>query len=346
VTDVDLGSGLEPAKEYVLAQEPDVPHWAENLLFAMYDPTNDVGLWLHLGTIPNRWHLWEDRVLITLPGDAGVLTSRSYHQTPPERRPGAGNLYFECLEPFRRWRVSAEALGIRTSYDEMQTQLVRDGPKDHFQIELDITCRTPVWDLHAAAQQSTGRGSMRDQSWASEHYEQLYTAVGHVSLPTGDIAFEGTGWRDHSRGPRGGGTGAPWGGHVIMGAYFPGSDRGIGLCRYYAPGGGVTLEGAYVSQRGVMHHAEVVDATRLDELRKDGEVLRFAARSDLGDVELEAQTTTSLWTMLKRSTHYYGIDPTGRLGSVYVLNFAELDWDGEPGHLYVERSNAPPDEPS
>jgi hypothetical protein len=66
----------------------------------------------------------------------------------------------------------------------------------------------------------------------------------------------------------------------------------------------------------------------------------------LGDVELEAQTTTSLWTMLKRSTHYYGIDPTGRLGSVYVLNFAELDWDGEPGHLYVERSNAPPDEPS
>jgi hypothetical protein len=345
VTRVDLANGLDPVKEYVRTEQPDVPHWSENLLFAIYDGANDVGLWLHLGTVPNRWQLWEDRVLITLPDDGGVLTSRSYHRTPPERRPGAANLYAECIEPFRRWRVVAEGLAVRTPYEVMRTQLVADGPKDYYSLALEITCRTPVWDLHAAAQQSTGRGSMREQSWASEHYEQLYTATGRMSLPTGDITFDGTGWRDHSRGPRGAGTGAPWGGHVIMGAYFPGSDRGVGLCRYYAPKGGVTLEGAYVAEQGVMHHAEVVDASRLGALRKDGEPLQFALRSEHGHVRLEATTRTSLWTMLKRSTHYYGVDPTSSLGSVYVLNFAQLEWDGEPGYLYVERSEAPPDEP-
>jgi hypothetical protein len=50
--------------------------------------------------------------------------------------------------------------------------------------------------------------------------------------------------------------------------------------------------------------------------------------------------------MLKRSTHYYGVDPTAGLGSIYVLNFARVEWDGEVGELYVERSEALPPEPT
>jgi hypothetical protein len=342
VTGVDLANGLDPDKDDVRAAAAAVPFWSENFLFAMYDAGHDVGLWLHLGTIPNRWHLWEDRVLVTLPGNGGVLTSRSYRRTPPEERPGGANLLFTRVEPFRRWRVTAETLATRTSYDEMSSGLVHDGHKDHVSLDLDVTCRTPVWDMHAMIRKGNGRGSMQSQSWASEHYEQLYTVTGRVTLPTGDIAFDGTGWRDHSRGPRGGETGAPWGGHVIMGAYFPDSDRGVGLCRYFHPDGGVTLEGAYVTEAGVMHAAEALEAPRIDVLRKDGELLRFGLRrSDDVEVWLDARTTTSLFTMLQRSVHYFGIDPAGSLGSVYVLNFATLDWDGEHGSLYVERSAAP-----
>lgn len=91
-----------------------------------------------------------------------------------------------------------------------------------------------------------------------------------------------------------------------------------------------------------MHSAQVLDASRLGELVKAGEPLSFGVRSDLGEVRIKAETTTSMWTMLKRSVHYYGIDPTGSLGSAYVLNFARFELDGEPGHLYVERSEAPP----
>jgi hypothetical protein len=307
----------------------------------LYDAHHDIGVWMHLGTMPSDWEVWEDRVLVALPGDLGVLTQRSYLRTPPERRPGAANLAASCVEPFRRWNVAFDGFGVRTPYERMQREIVRDGVQEYCSIDLEVSGHTPVWDLHAAARHDTGRGSMREQSWASEHYEQACDAVGTIRLPSIDleIEFEGTGWRDHSRGPRGAGTGRPWGGHVIVGAYLPESKRAVGLCRYYTPDGDVSLEGAYLAVDGELHHAAVTDASRLRALCTRGEELRFALTSDIGDVAIEATTTTSLFTMLRSSRQYYGIDPTGGLGMVYVVNFARWEWDGEPATLYVERSD-------
>jgi hypothetical protein len=50
---------------------PDIPAWTENLLFSPYDAVNDVGMWLHLGTVADKWEMWEDRVLVALPGRGG-----------------------------------------------------------------------------------------------------------------------------------------------------------------------------------------------------------------------------------------------------------------------------------
>lgn len=336
---LDLSSGYDPAVEQVTSERPDIAMWSENMLFAVYDPALDVGLWMHLGTMPTDWGFWEDRVLLSLPDDGGVLTQRSYLRTPPERQPAGANLSATCLEPFRRWQVTFDGWGVRTPYERMRTRLVEDGVQEQFRVDLEITATTPVWNLHHAAQQETGRGSMSEQGWATEHYEQVYRAVGTVQLPGGPpLEFDGTGWRDHSRGPRG--IARPWGGHVIIGAYLPESGRALGLCRYYAAeGGGVTLEGGYVVQDDVLHHARVTGASRLTDLVKQGERLSFGLSSDLGDIAIEAVTRTSMFTMLRSSRHYYGIDPTGGLGMVYVLNYADWTWDGEPATLYVERSD-------
>jgi hypothetical protein len=338
---IDLSAGYAADAEQVVLDRPDIPFWSENMLFAVYDRELDIGLWMHLGTMPTDWGFWEDRVLLSLPGDGGVLTQRSYLRTPAERRPGAANLTATCLEPFRRWRVEFDGWGVRTPYERMRTRLVEDGVQEPFSVDLEVTATTPVWNLHQAAEHASGKGSMREQSWATEHYEQVYRAVGSVRLPDGkELAFDGTGWRDHSRGPRGAGTGRPWGGHVIIGAYLPESGRAMGLCRYYAAdGSGVTLEGGYVVQDGVLHHATVTGASRLTELRKDGERLHFGLSSEAGELTVDAVTRTSMFTMLRSSRHYYGIDPSGELGMVYVLNFAEWEWDGESATLYVERSD-------
>jgi hypothetical protein len=70
---MDFSSGLSIEKEYVVASVPSVDYWTENLLFAGYDSRIDIGLWLHLGTVPNDWTMWEDWLMMTLPGDDGVL---------------------------------------------------------------------------------------------------------------------------------------------------------------------------------------------------------------------------------------------------------------------------------
>ncbi len=331
----DLSSGLPADEEAVLAQPPDEPFWSENLLFALYDPANDVGFWLHLGTEPTEWSLWEDRALVFLPGDGGVLSMWAYHRTPPEQRPAGSNLAFRCIEPFRRWHVAFDGFGLHTSNEDMAAGRAREGRRQRFTLDLDVECVTPVWDAHTAAASVTGRGAMHEQGWAKEHYEQLHRATGTVRLPSGEVRFDGTGWRDHSRGPRGGGTGARWGGHVIIGCLFPESGRGWGLSRYWAPDGAITLEGGYVVDDGVLEHMAVVDAPRLRGLQLHGEHLHASLRSE--NRTLDLMTVRSLWLTMTHGIPV-GADLTGH-GLIYALNFGRCHWDGEVAYAYVERSD-------
>src|SRR5271154_7033796 len=95
----DFSNGLSADKEKIVLTAPTEPFWSENLLFCPYDSKSDVAGWLHLGTAPTDWYLWEDRVYVVLPGDEGVLTMWGYYPTANENKPGGPNLSFKCVEP-------------------------------------------------------------------------------------------------------------------------------------------------------------------------------------------------------------------------------------------------------
>jgi hypothetical protein len=334
---LDLSGGLPAAREEIRRTEPDIPFWSENLLFAIYDPTSDVGLWLHLGTVPNDWTMWHEMNYVFLPGDEGVLSMWSYHRTAPDRRPAGAGLEFRCIEPFRRWRVSFDGFGLYTSNREMQAGLARVGSNRRFVVDLDIESVTPAWDAHTGATAETGRGSMHDQGWAKEHYEQLYRARGSVFFGAGDVPFDGYGWRDHSQGPRGGGSGAPWGGHLITGTLYD-SGRGWGLSRYWNPDGTISLEGGWVAGTdGVLHYAEVTETPRLRDLVMCGEELPIGLRWSGGTLETTIRTRRSLWLSMMKGLAV-GRDLDGP-GLMYVLNHGTAEWDGEIGINYIERSD-------
>lgn len=340
MTDVearDLSGGLPADREMIRATEPEVPFWSENLLFAIYDPTSDVGLWLHLGTVPNDWSMWHEMNYAFLPGDEGVLSMWSYHRTAPDRRPGGAGLDFRCIESFRRWHVSFDGYGMHTSNAAMQAGPTVVGTNRRFVVDLEIEFVTPAWDMHSAAEDKTGAGSMHGQGWAKEHYEQLYRARGSVTLGTEVIPFDGYGWRDHSQGPRGGGGGAPWGGHIITGTLYD-SGRGWGLSRYWTPDGTISLEGGYVVQEdGVLQHAKVTASPRLRELVMAGEELPIALEWPDGSLETTIVTRRSLWlSMMKGLTVGKDLDGPGLM---YVLNHGTSEWDGEVGVNYIERSD-------
>jgi hypothetical protein len=219
----------------------------------------------------------------------------------------------------------------------MAAGLARDGLKERFVVDLDVEMVTPAWDMHTAAIDDTGKGAMHDQGWAKEHYEQLYRATGTVRLGEDDLGFDGCGWRDHSSGPRGAGTGAPWGGHVIIGCLYP-SGRGWGLGRYWDPQGTITLEGGWVANDdGRLVHASVLDAPRLRELTLDAEELAVALAWPGGSLATTITTRTTLWLAMAKQLAV-GRDPEGA-GLMYVLNHGPAEWDGESGVAYVERSD-------
>jgi hypothetical protein len=221
----NLSSGLDPDSERTLRVCPAVPGWTENLLFTPYDPVSDIGMWLHLGTVADMWEMWEDRVLIALPEDQGVLTMWAYHRTVAHRRPAGANLEFHCERPFQKWHITFDGFCVRSSYEQMRTGLLADGAKSHVRMDLDVECLTPVWDA------ATAEAGMSEQSWAREHYEQLTRVTGQLTVDGVTTDFNGGGWRDHSRGPRGADTLKDWGGHVITGGVMP-SGRAFGMCRY------------------------------------------------------------------------------------------------------------------
>jgi hypothetical protein len=319
-----------PEADLVFTAPPDVPHWSENLLFAPYDATTGIGLWLHLGTVPGDWETWEDRVLIAMPEQQGALTLWSYHRTDPSRRPAGANQTFRCVEPFRRWEVDLDGFFLRTPYEKMRTGLVKDGTKVPVSARLAFDCVGPVWDTHVSG-----------QTWATEHYQQLYRASGSLSVGGADIPFNGSGWRDHSRGPRGVGNGAEFGGHAIVGCLLE-SGRGFGLHRYWSPDGTVTLDGGYVVQDDRLEPAEIVDFPRLRHLQWKDEPVPIGLTWPGGELALTATTVSTMWMTMGPSMPY-GAKP-GWPGPTYAVGWARCVWDGEPGTVYLERSDPIPND--
>lgn len=319
-----MSAGLSMESESTVRACPDVPGWTENLLFTPYDPVSDIGMWLHLGTVADMWEMWEDRVLIALPEDQGVLSMWAYHRTVPERQPAGANLEFRCEQPFRKWRITFDGFCLRSSYAEMRTGLLGDGPKSHVRLDLEVECITPVWDA------ATAGDGMSKQSWAREHYEQLTRVTGQVTVDGVASHFDGGGWRDHSRGPRGADTLADWGGHVIAGGVMPGG-RAFGLCRYWARDGHTTLEGAYTVTNGVLGHVALEQIPQSPLLQRGGE--RFTCALD--GAPMHGVVRSSLWLSMADGLPYGVMDPV----RAYTVSWAEVTWAGEVGHAYIERSN-------
>lgn len=334
---VDMSSGLPEERDFIVSACPDIPKWSENLLFTLYDPVLDLTMWLHLGTVPDKWTMWEDRVLVMLPGHEGALSLRAYHHTAPERRPAGPGLEFRQDLPWRRWHVAFDGFGLHTREDEMLEGVSRDGLTKAFSADLDVEMITPAWDARTAAALESGAGDMDHHEWANEHYEQLVRATGTVTLPSGvTVDFNGYGWRDHSRGARDHTLFDSWGGHVIIGCPYP-SGKGWGFSRYYDHHGRITLEGGYLFVDGRFEHARVISAPRLEQLHFGGEKLGVRLESPSGIYDFELQCDRALWTSMQRGLAV-GKDLDGP-GLMFVINHGRCDWAGETGYFYCERSD-------
>ena len=328
-----MASGLEPIAEQPLEAAPaDVAFYAENYLFALYDPIADLSLWTHLGTWPADFGIWEDELLCALPQGSDTLWSYSYLRTPQGDKPGGASLRYRCVEPFRRWQVTYDGVCVRTPASEMRTGRVRDGERATVSFELDVECFTPVWDpaaAHAAA--------MAEQAWASQHYQQIVRATGSIEIDGVVTPLAMHGARDHSRGQRGHAN-EHFGGHNLFTAAMP-SGRAFGILQMWAPDGTLNLNSGYVVEDGVIHHVEVLEASRLPrsyDLR--GEDVSLVLRTNRGEERLTGSVCTStVATMLRGLGMAFGGE-TDSGSPVFTQGFARWQWGDEHGWGLTERS--------
>jgi hypothetical protein len=335
----DLSNGLDPQREGTLHTAPGPFRYAENFMMALCDPVSGIGLWLHLGTCPDDFTLWEDQVLLTLPGDEGVMWMTSYGRPAPAQRPAGPVLSFRCIEPFQRWTVEFDGMLVHSSNTEMLSGRLRDGVKQRVSFSLDTRALVPAWDNHltAASGDKATRGSMAGQSWASEHYQQLYQVEGTLQLGTETYTINTTGVRDHSRGQRGHAS-HQWGGHNLWTAVFP-SGKAFGMQRMWSPQKQLNLNVGFVYLHGEFHFADVISAPDfLEQQTTGGDALQLVLRSPLGEHRITGVTTHTFWANLERP---YGLsmgsDPQAGFGT-FAPGFAHWEWDGEAAIGFAERS--------
>jgi hypothetical protein len=328
-----------PEREQCLLEAPPVTHYCENLLVTGYDPQANVGFWTHLGTHHDDFSLWEEQLFFCLPGDEGLLWNIGYGRPAPEQRPAGPTLSYRCIEPYRRWEVHFDGIGQRVSYEHMLRAPAPDNRREHFALDLTLEMVGPVWDAHDSATAPTGAGSMREQSWASEHYEQLYRFHGALRLEGGrTIPLRGTGLRDHSRGVRGPASLARFGGHALVGALYD-SGKAFGLQRILGPDGSISMDTGYVVVDGTFHHAEVLEIPVLrDELHVRDEPLRVRLRSALGEHVIEGRLQTASMTTSHMPGMSVGADLTLARPFLFSQGHAAWTWEEEVAYGLTERS--------
>lgn len=327
--------GLSEADDAPALSAPATANWTENLWWIAHDGRTHTGLMVHLGTTRHDFNVVRQTVVLMLPdGRVGIDVSVGGIRAPNQVR--GATLAMECIEPFRRWRVSSNGVTQFASLEDLWQNSPRQSAREPLRFALDATCVGPVWDAGAGHDAQP----MQQQQWAKSHYQQTIRLAGAIELDGRRIDFDGTGVRDHSRGPRDFGT---WYGHALCSAPFP-SGRSFGLFSVFGAEGTVALRAAYVVRDGILRRG-VPRAT--PSLTRE-----FLSRNESFTLELEVDGRVET---LKVRTHGGGLlsmlapyDVTPGIyrdkpgGIALAEGLASFEWDGETSYGIVERS-APAD---
>jgi hypothetical protein len=297
---------------------PDVSLWTENYCYVCYDPASEIGVWTHLGRAPFDPTLWRELSMVFL-STGERLVHKGYGRGGSDTGPGAATLFYECVEPWKLWRSRRDGAAIRTTVKDLEAGLLSDRAHERVAFNLRWEGISPVWDwgeVDAAA----GFGKL--------HYEQLTRVRGTVTVGGQEIAFNGTGLRDHTRGPR---DFSVVRNHIWAWASFP-SGRGFMLLQVNVDGGSVTR--AVTLDGGRLVEQTLANQPVLSSLAQSGDSYVL----ELGDLRISAELLHLHPNSFDGPTDIcLGFDPAVSTTALFEA-FSRFEWDGEVGYGLTERS--------
>ena len=120
--------GAEPADDLLHEPLHEVPLWSETHFFTVWNPAENVGVWIHVGTHWEDPGIWHGQVFAYLPGGEEVVGDISWGRPIDDRGPQTGAFRASCVEPLKRWKLTYDGVGERTTIERAGSDLFGGGP--------------------------------------------------------------------------------------------------------------------------------------------------------------------------------------------------------------------------
>jgi hypothetical protein len=182
--------GLAEHYDYMLTEKPDDPNMRESASVWVYEENGEFAF--PRNGIEGVGAVWEnhryDCNFAFADGRALFETrmdGKTHSPVGPDGRAtilGSGGLVFQCIEPYRRWRVSYEGNPVDTTVEAIIAGTVDPARTTPLRYELDLTMVTPAW-VQDNTPEALARMSERERTDAGlmgfgYRMEHLFRATG------------------------------------------------------------------------------------------------------------------------------------------------------------------------
>ncbi|HEX8057224.1 MAG TPA: hypothetical protein VF481_11220 [Novosphingobium sp.] len=334
----DWSGGLEPEIDgQMFTERPADPEMRESASVWFYDEKGEFAVpRIGIEAVGAEWdtHRYDanfafadGRVLFESVADA-----KSHSPIDANGKPtilGSGGLSFQCLEPFRRWRVVYEGNPIDASTAQMIDKTFDPNKRTSLRYEVELTTVAPGWvhdnrpeKLDAMDEDARVAAGLMGFGW---RVEQLFRAEGELTVDGTKRSFSAVGNRIRRQSVR------PLGafrGHCWQAATFP-DGRGFAICCYPPLENGYVFNDAYIFQDGRKYKAKASRIPWLEHLKERGDDVSLELESELGTTRIAGSSIFN--------TFRHGIAEMP--GFTLQQGGAQYTWDGQTAYGMLERSS-------
>ena len=335
---IDLTGGIPDSREYLFAACPTTDGMRDAVNMWVCDDRGELGLpRFAVEAIAPEWDKHEVVVSVGFPdGRVYKIFGERFPAFPAVDATGkatvlgAGPLQFRLVEPFKEWVATFAGQAVETSTQKLMEGKT-DGPLVDLEFEVRATMAVPPWEQGTLFPDAADllANSIEKKLMGGPRHEQLFRAVGFVSVDGRKQTFTGSGLRIRRQGVR---EITDFWGHAWQSALFP-SGKAFGYIAYPEPPDGHATynEGYLFTGDGDLFPAKVIEAPWLTRVEPSGQDVSVVLESEqFGITRIEGETVIS--------TYFTGHPDYPQFPVLYQGN-VRYRWDGEETYGMLERSS-------
>ncbi len=337
---MDLTGGLDPESEYVLTEAQTTPFMQEGINWWLWDDAGEFGMprlaveamapdWDHPHV---QFNFFRGEELL-MRGWGAYPAHKVFGPDGKASHFGAGPLWFDCVEPFRRYRARFDGAPMAGTFTEMARPGFAIERLAPLRFDIEAEAVVPPWiqgTLSADAAEKMASDTVEGEFMGGDRLEQLCRVKGTINFDGREREFTGGALRIRRAGIRK--ISGFWG-HCWQSTVFP-SGKAFGYIAYPPrPDGQPSYNEGYIfTGEGELVPARAIHSPWLKDIRFSGE-----------DVSLVLETADGEQHRIGAET-FGGMPSIGGLDTGFpplLQSIVRYSWDGETAFGMMERSNLP-----